>query len=231
MKKRFPSKRGVALLLTFLFMFAFSFAASAADCELKLSDAAGCAGIRTNLTLSVGNNPGISNGILFIRYDPELLSVDGEDISLGEVGAKFEITEKVCRQGVVTLGFVNRGNVTDDGILFVLPFTVALNAYPTKTKIDIEVKELVGADGRPVEVNNLSAEFDISEPPPYTLGDVNGDGEADIADAMLVLYHVAKKEQLSNVSLLAANINKDGTVDIEDAMRLLYFVANKSPTL
>ena len=233
MKIRLSAKRFTAACLAFLTVFAFAFPANSteATCELKLSDGEGYAGTRANITLSVRNNSGISNGILFVRYDPELLSIEAEDISVGEVGAKFEIIETKQQQGVVTLGFVNLANVTEDGILFILPFTVALDAYPTETKIDIEVKELVGSDNEPAQVTSLGSEFIISEPPPCKLGDIDNDGEVDIVDAMLVLYHVAEKELLPNEKLVAANINKDKTVDITDAMRILYFVAKKTAEL
>ena len=57
------------------------------------------------------------------------------------------------------------------------------------------------------------------------LGDVNCDGFVDIADAMLIFYHVAEKDAIENVYL--GDLNGDGNIDIEDAMTLFYFVAGK----
>lgn len=227
MKKRIFFKRILACCLCLCVISAFAVSSRAADCELSLSNGGGYAGTQTILTLSVKNNPGISNGILFVRYDPELLDIDADGVTLGEVGSKFEIIDMRPQQGVLTLGFVNLGNVTEDGILFLIPFSVALDAYPCQTKIDIEVKELVGADGSPIMTTSISSEFDISAPPPYKLGDVNGDGEVDIADAMLVFYHVAKKDLIPSERLFAANTDANKTVDISDAMNLFYFVAKK----
>lgn len=61
------------------------------------------------------------------------------------------------------------------------------------------------------------------------LGDVNGDGNVDIADAMLVFYHVSEKDKLEELD--PGDINGDGVVDISDAMALFYYVAGKLTTL
>ena len=58
-------------------------------------------------------------------------------------------------------------------------------------------------------------------------GDANGDGGVDIEDAMLVFYHVAKKELLQDDQLAVCDTNDDGSVDIADAMKIFYFVAKK----
>ena len=63
------------------------------------------------------------------------------------------------------------------------------------------------------------------------LGDVNVDGIVDISDAMLIFYHVAKKELLTDEQLLRCDTNDDNEVDIVDAMRVFYFVAKKIPSL
>ena len=62
-------------------------------------------------------------------------------------------------------------------------------------------------------------------------GDVNFDNAVDITDAMLVFYHVAKKEALPETALAVADFNADGETDIADAMKLFYFVAKKSNSL
>ena len=61
--------------------------------------------------------------------------------------------------------------------------------------------------------------------PQLAKGDVNGDGKVDIADAMLVFYHVAQKERLTAAALDAADIDGNGDVDIADAMTVFYSVA------
>ncbi len=61
--------------------------------------------------------------------------------------------------------------------------------------------------------------------PQLAKGDVNGDGKVDIADAMLVFYHVAQKERLTAAALDVADIDGNDDVDIADAMTVFYSVA------
>ena len=62
-------------------------------------------------------------------------------------------------------------------------------------------------------------------------GDADGSGEVDITDAMLVFYHVAKKELLPEDALVRCNTNDDNDVDIADAMAIFYFVAKKTDSV
>ena len=62
-------------------------------------------------------------------------------------------------------------------------------------------------------------------------GDADGSGEVDITDAMLVFYHVAKKELLPEEALVRCNTNDDNDVDIADAMAIFYFVAKKTDSV
>ena len=61
----------------------------------------------------------------------------------------------------------------------------------------------------------------------HLCGDADGDGDVDIVDAMLVLYHVAEKEFMTEEQCLRCDTNDDGVVDLIDAMRILYYVAEK----
>ena len=81
------------------------------------------------------------------------------------------------------------------------------------------------------EVCGYEEKYDIIPALTYVLGDVNGDEEVDISDAMKMFYHIAKKEFLSDEQLLACDIDGNGTVDVADVMRVFYFVAKKSPSL
>ena len=81
------------------------------------------------------------------------------------------------------------------------------------------------------EVCGNEEKYDIIPALTYVLGDVNGDEEVDISDAMKMFYHIAKKEFLSDEQLLAYDIDGNGTVDVADVMRVFYFVAKKSPSL
>ena len=67
--------------------------------------------------------------------------------------------------------------------------------------------------------------------PAHHLRSEHSSGEVDITDAMLVFYHVAKKELLPEDALVRCNTNDDNDVDIADAMAIFYFVAKKTDSV
>ena len=64
----------------------------------------------------------------------------------------------------------------------------------------------------------------------YVKGDVNGDGEADIADAVCIVNHVVGKATPVFVAK-AADVNGDGDADIADAVRIVNLVVGKIDVL
>jgi len=63
-----------------------------------------------------------------------------------------------------------------------------------------------------------------------TAGDVNGDGDVDIADAVQIVNHVVGKATPQFVAE-AADVNSDGDVDIADAVRIVNLVVGKITSL
>lgn len=52
-------------------------------------------------------------------------------------------------------------------------------------------------------------------------GDVNGDGNVNSSDALLVLKHAVKKSELTGKPLQQADVNKDGVINSSDALAIL----------
>lgn len=59
------------------------------------------------------------------------------------------------------------------------------------------------------------------------LGDVDGDGNITLRDAMFIFQAKANKRTLSGVSVLCADTDKDGKITLRDAMFILQYKANK----
>lgn len=73
---------------------------------------------------------------------------------------------------------------------------------------------------------NHSAEVTVTVTATPQLGDVNGDGYIDSADAMLCLrYSVGLAKELTEEQKSAADVNKDGFVDAGDAIKILRYDA------
>lgn len=72
---------------------------------------------------------------------------------------------------------------------------------------------------------NHSAEITVTVTPNAELGDVNGDGYIDSADAMLCLRSAVGLKKLTEEQKSAADVNKDGFVDAGDAIKILRYDA------
>jgi hypothetical protein len=65
---------------------------------------------------------------------------------------------------------------------------------------------------------------------PILKGDVNGDGDVDIADAVCIVNHVVDKPNAKFIEA-AADANGDGDVDIADAVHIVNLVVGKIEAL
>lgn len=63
-----------------------------------------------------------------------------------------------------------------------------------------------------------------------TKGDVNGDGDVDIADAVCIVNHVVDKPNTAFIEA-AADANGDGDIDIADAVHIVNLVVGKITAL
>ena len=57
-------------------------------------------------------------------------------------------------------------------------------------------------------------------------GDVNGDGDVDIADAVCIVNHIVGKPNTTFIEA-AADANGDGDIDIADAVHIVNYVVGK----
>lgn len=100
-----------------------------------------------------------------------------------------------------------------NGRLLSIPFTT------TGTDASIELKEIVLSD-------NKGDTRDVVVEPVLMIGDVNGDGDVNIADAIGVVNYVLKKEMLVFVAD-AADMNEDGDINIADAIAIVNLILKK----
>ena len=101
--------------------------------------------------------------------------------------------------------------------------TITFKAYLKNTNEEVDVKSTSitfndngGAFGSPSEP------FLIKVKPPYTLGDVNDDGEIDVTDVVL-LFDFIMGEEVSDFVEAAADFNGDGEVDVTDVVMLFDY--------
>jgi len=62
-------------------------------------------------------------------------------------------------------------------------------------------------------------------------GDLNGDGVADMIDAMMLFRYVSGQADLSDEEAENADVVADGVLDIKDALKLYQFASGAIGTL
>lgn len=69
--------------------------------------------------------------------------------------------------------------------------------------------------------------LEVKEAPPYTLGDINEDGQINARDAKLALQYYVGKIDLTETQKLAADVNEDGEINARDAKLILQYYVGK----
>ena len=90
---------------------------------------------------------------------------------------------------------------------------------------------LTETDGNQVNWDDVSFSISVEEAgPAVTKGDVNGDGDVDIADAVCIVNYVVGKPNTTFIEA-AADANGDDDIDIADAVHIVNYVVGKIPAL
>lgn len=179
-----------------------------------------------------------------LAADSEVKIITGNDILTPKTAADAPITEKdgkyknavkfdVNATGTATSQYLllvlrDQNVPTERNIVYInqaaagadgkLAFTGSDAAYPMTMTSGTYYVYLVGAD-KPFTANAPAASFTYEAG--YTLGDVNGDGDVNALDAILILRAAVNLTNLSDVQEKAADMNGDGNVDALDAIKVL----------
>lgn len=166
----------------------------------------------------------------------EVITVDNSDDAYPGYYAdavKFTISDPSLTAGnqylllVLKNGEDGTATITADSIVYIdqkaanADGSITFTAYPSAlTKGSYKVYIL--GDGRAFSAGP-AATFSYYQP--YTLGDVNEDGDIDSKDALRVLRIAAELVTPTETERLASDVNGDGAVDAKDALRVLRYAA------
>ena len=181
------------------------------------------------------------NNILFVALTSVADAETGVAIENTASGALPENTELVVEQV----------EATDTGVIF--DITLLQNGETVQPTGEVTVKIPVpnGLDGEQCRVYREEADgtytdmnavyqngcmvfttdhFSVyilttEEPTSVTLGDVNGDGTIDAADAVMIQRYDSGLTTLTDEQLAAADVNADGLVDAADAVKIQRYDA------
>ncbi|CAM4513959.1 putative peptidase/Ca2+-binding EF-hand superfamily protein [Paenibacillus endophyticus] len=159
-----------------------------------------------------------------IEYDADKLDLVGEPVSVDTL--KFEILDTDKLEGIIRIIGIhlNESANNPNQDLFKLSF----KAKTTAGIADIEVTQLVLADGNGVEAEIDGDTHKVKIEKPITTGDFNDDSRVSVGDLALLAKAYGKSSDSPDWDLVKQyDLNKDGTVDIEDLVKLARLILNK----
>lgn len=192
--------------------------------KIYVPDVVQADGDSATVPVLIEHNPGISFASLTVAYDPAVL----QPLSVTN-GAVFDSVLGSIEAGdnVVKLCFTSEDNVTADGALAYIRFQVVGDlSGQTPVTVRYFPDEIRNAASEPVAFNLLDGMIDVdNEPSENVMGDVDGNGLINAADAVLVLRHDAGLILLTAQQLAVADVSQDGVVNASDAVQILRFDA------
>ncbi len=100
------------------------------------------------------------------------------------------------------------------------PLTIDSNTFNKRSNITLYVPKSSKAAYEAAEYWKDFKEI-IETGDDVEMGDVSGDGEIDLSDAIMVIYYTLHLEP-SGFNMAAADVNGDGEVDLSDAITIIY---------
>ena len=196
--------------------------------QIEVTNASAFQGATVNLPVTIKNNPGISGAALTVSYDKSILTLNG--IEKGSVFGTGNYTS-YPESGVVS--WYHTENITADGTLFTLQFTVNSNAEVGTYSVTVGVREGKATNLTNADSNAVSAEFipGTLEVMSGVRGDVTGDNDVAMNDVVKVARAVARKLTLTESEKALADVTGDGLVAINDVVKLARYVAGNIASL
>lgn len=173
---------------------------------------------------------GMANGDMTIEYDTSRAQFTGYELT-----NNADMSTLGEKDGTIKSSFVYTEN--NDKMLvklFVISFKgdcgavkkpVITNIAGSYNKLVYDPVTVYVKGSKPTEPESSTDNGENNNPPVYTKGDVNKDGNITPADARLALRIASKLENADEIQLLAADVNGDEKVTASDARAILRFSA------
>ena len=185
--------------------------------EVRLKNAETSTGYRFDLVLPEG---------ITIAVDDEGSFNEAVTLSSRNSGATIATHKNSDNQ--YTIAVMSSTSVTgNDGLVLTVKTHVQdempMGIYP----VAIKNSKITFSNLTQLSVSDTQTSVTVKD---YLKGDVNGDGETDLLDAVIVLYHSVGKPVPVFVEA-AGDVNNDNEADLLDAVMILYYSVGKIPSL
>ncbi len=182
------------------------------------------------VTVSLSENAGAAGGSFNLIYDNTAVRVIGSEVGPFARGANPTVNTGYNNHAV-RLVFAGAGTLAGGGDLLSVTFAVTDPAR-LAVPFSLENGKLSDADAKAIAVQHVNASAVLFPGTGNTvIGDVNGDGEADFSDALLILRYDAGLVTLSDAQKKLGDTDHDGETDFADALRILRYHAGLIPSL
>ena len=198
---------------------------------ISLSSAEGREGDEVVLSVSIANNTGFGGISLSAQFDKNVLEFVSAECKIAE--GYFESSPAVSAnaEGSVALAYVGVENVSTDGVLFDIKFTIKEGAAEGDSAVTLVLDDSSfvynGVEMQDFTAGVINGKVTVSA---GLLGDVNLDGIIDANDLTVFARHSAKIDLITDARALAnADINQDGDISAEDLTKLARHLAKIEP--
>ena len=177
-------------------------------------------GETVEVPVSIKNNPGLTNLSLVFGYDTDNLTL--VSATNGDVFANTEYSADTREDGNCKFTWLSKSLNEKDGTLLTLTFKAGDNAGKEKIFMTIEEASAPSEEEQPFATQDGTVQ-NVGNNAYY--GDINGDGEADFADAVMLIRYDIGLLTLTDQQKKFGDVNGDGEVDFADAIRIMRFDA------
>lgn len=212
------------LLAVSMLLVCAGLTAYAEDYSLTVAASAETVDANGTVSVTVTAPAGLKGASFDLIFNADAFTVTDGDITTLDTG--YADTNIVGN--AVKFAFADSAALASDSVVLTVVFTAKTLSEDTAAEFSLANAKVVDAASETTPASNtVSVTVNKSEGPAYTRGDVTGDNDITLADAMKIAQYVAKKVDLTATEMLAADVTGEGSVTLADAMKIAQFIAKK----
>ncbi len=195
--------------------------------QFVIDSVSGWNGDTVTLTVRAENNPGVASVRHTLTFDPAVFQyVSCEQAE--ELPGALVVNPEQAEAGQITIVWFNSANYQGD-IFYTLTLEIADTAQAGNYTVGMTFGERdnMNAALQPVNFTPASGTIEVKN---YIAGDLTGDGEPSMDDALLLAQVLSGQSiVLTDEQEKAADLNGDGLLDLADVILLAQMLAAQEP--